>query len=634
MTPPPSPEMQGRQRLHAGLLSLALMLVVPSCAGAPSPIDHVEPPSWWTAMASQKLQVLVHGDAISARAPSIDYPGVRIDAVTRVANPNYLFIDLHIDASARPGTLDLQFGEGAAALHQPFVLRAREAGSAQRAGFGNADVIYALMPDRFANGDASNDTVAGLQESSARNARDVGGARHGGDIAGIIDHLDYIAAMGFTQLWPTPLVENDMLDYSYHGYAVTDHYRIDARYGSNADYRRLVDAARARGVGVIQDVVLSHVGARHWWLRDMPARDWTNYDGVFTPTRHHRMATQDPYGSRQDHKNFTEGWFGRSMPDLNQNNPLVANALIQNAIWWIEYAGLSGLRIDTYGYSDPAFLRAFSRRVLAEYPRLNMVGEEWHKMPATVAQWQKGKAGPAGYVGSMPSMMDFPLMYAMRESLVESTPGEAFRAAYETLATDFLYPDPARLVLFEGNHDLSRLYSAVGGDVDLWKMALAFTMTMPRIPQFYYGTEILMESSVAGRDDASYRRDFPGGWPGDQVNAFTGAGLSAPQRAARDHVAALVNWRKRQGVIHHGRTMQFGPEDDTWVYFRYADKSDGGQRVMVAFNKNHKAVSLPTARFQEILQGAASGVDALSGVRYDLREHLTIPARAALILEI
>ncbi len=630
------------QRIALGLLPallLACKLAAASVQAATSgPIDHVEPPFWWTAMHEPKLQLLVHGAGIGAFSPSLSWPGVRMDSVTRTANPNYLFIDLTVDAGARPGDFEIVLKDSAGHIRQriPYRLLARELGASSRASFGNADVIYQLMPDRFANGDPANDSVAGLGDKLARAN---GGGRHGGDIAGIVEHLDYIARMGFTQLWSTPLLENNAPAFSYHGYAITDHYKVDPRYGSNADYRRLSDAARARGIGIIQDVVLSHVGAGHWWLQDPPSPDWTNYAGVFIPTQHHRMAMQDPYASQADRRNFTQGWFGQGMPDLNQTNPLVANALIQNTIWWIEYARLSGLRIDTYGYSEPAFLTDFSRRVLAEYPRLNMVGEEWHKMPATVAHWQKGRLSADGFMGSMPSMMDFPLMYAMRASLKESTPGESFKEVSDTLAMDFLYPDPARLVLFEGNHDLSRLYSEVGGDIDLWKMALAFTMTMPRIPQFYYGTEILMPSSPdtpGGRDDASYRRDFPGGWPGDAVNAFTGAGLSSEQRAAQAFVSRLVNWRRGQDVIHHGRTMQFGPEHDTWVYFRYEAGADGtpGRRVLVAFNKNREAVKLPVARFQEMLRGASGGVDVLTGARIDLRAQLTIPARGVLIVEI
>jgi glycosidase len=592
-------------------------------------IDHLEPPFWWAGMKYQKLQLMVHGERIADLDPALDYPGVRIEAVTRVANRNYLFIDLVVDDRAVAGKFDIAFrnpgASAGAGVRYTYQLMAREKASAQRAGFDSRDAIYQVMPDRFANGVPGNDSVASMSEKPNRQ---LGGGRHGGDIQGIIDHLDYIAAMGFTQLWPTPLVENDMPSYSYHGYAATDHYKIDARYGSNDDFRRLSAEARKKGIGLIQDVVLSHIGLAHWWMKDMPTPDWTNYGGKFVGTEHHRVSVQDPYGAEADRQNFTRGWFGPGMPDLNQTNALVANYLIQNNIWWIEYAGLSGLRIDTYGYSDGGFLTEYTRRIMDEYPNLNMVGEEWHKSPAVVSHWQRGKHNFDGYADSLPSLMDFPLMYAMRTALTDQQAG--FNEVYETLSLDYLYPDPGKLVLFEGNHDVARLFSVVGEDLALYKMALAYTMTMPRIPQFYYGTEILMTSTTKVRDDASYRHDFPGGWAGDKVDAFTGAGLTSQQRAAQAFVKRLVNWRKTQPVIHHGKTMQFGPEHDTWVYFRYDDT----RKVMVAFNKNPTPASLPTARFYEILKDAQSGVDALTGKTFDLSTTLTLPARSVVVLEI
>ena len=342
------------------------------------------------------------------------------------------------------------------------------------------------------------------------------------------------------------------------------------------------------------------------------------------------MSVQDPYGAVEDKENFTTGWFSDTMPDLNQTNPLVANYLIQNNIWWIEYAGLSGLRVDTYGYSDTAFLSTYSRRLMEEYPNLNMVGEEWHNAPAVVSHWQKGKVNVDGYVSSMPSMMDFPMSEAMRSALAEGYEGSGLNDVYEKLSLDYLYPNAANLVLFEGNHDMPRIFSVVGEDVDRLKMDLVFLMTMPRIPQFYYGTEILMTSATGPRNDASYRRDMPGGWAGDKVDAFTGAGLTEQQRAAQAFVKRLVNWRKATPVIHHGKMMHYGAEDGSYVYFRYDDT----KTVMVAFNKSAKAAVLPTARFRERLKGAPSGLDVLSGKRFDLRTELHLPARSVVILDL
>ena len=592
---------------------------------APAVIDHMEPPFWWAGMQHKGLQLMVHGKDIGRMQAAIDYPGVRLVSTTRVANTNYLFVDLEIAPDAKPGQFDIVFTGDGRSERFPYRLLAREQGSAQRQGFGPQDAIYQIMPDRFANGDASNDNVAGMREKADRKH---GGGRHGGDIQGAIDHLDYIARLGFTQLWPTPLVENDAPAYSYHGYGATDHYKIDPRYGSNQDFVRLSQEAKKRGIGLIQDVVLSHIGINHWWMKDLPTPDWINYGGKFVPTQHHRVAVQDMYASKADSDNFTKGWFVETMPDLNQTNPLVANYLIQNNIWWIEYAGLSGLRIDTYGYSDSAFLSEYTKRVMAEYPRLNMVGEEWSNHVPVVARWQRGKTNFDGYTSSLPSLMDFPLVEAMRVAL--SKDGRGLNNVYETLSLDYLYPEPNNLVLFGGNHDMARMYSVAGEDFDRYRMNLVFLMTMPRIPQFYTGDEILMTSPTKERDDASYRSDFPGGWAGDKVNAFTGAGLSEKQRAAQELVRKLANWRKNEPVIHSGRLMHFGPEQNTWVYFRYNDN----KRIMVAMNLNDKPMTLPTVRFQEMLKGAASGVDFLSGKTVELARELRLAPKSVVVVEL
>jgi len=617
--------------MNKSLLAALLAALLPAIAGAASQnyrIDHMDPPLWWTGMHNSRLQLMVHGPQIADLEPALSYPGVRIASVSRVENRNYLFIDLEIAPEAAPGKLELAFKRGAQSLRYSYDLLAREKGSAQRIGFTSSDAIYQVMPDRFANGDPTNDSVAGYADKLNRAE---GGGRHGGDIQGMIDHLDYVAGLGFTQLWPTPLLESNMPAYSYHGYATTDHYRIDPRYGSNETYRKLSAQARARGIGVIQDVVLNHIGSKHWWMQDMPMPDWLSYQGKPVLTVHHRVAVQDPYASEEDKRNFTQGWFSPHMPDLNQANPFVANYLIQNSIWWIEYAGLSGLRVDTYGYSNTPFLSRWSGAVMAEYPKLNLVGEEWSPLIPVVAHWQQGKQNFDGYVSHMPSMMDFPLNDALRRALVASDDSEqGLNTLYETVSQDYLYPNPGNLVLFEGNHDLSRLFSALDEDQDLFRMALAFVATMPRIPQFYSGTEIQMPSTVKGRDDASYRRDFPGGWAGDKVNAFTGAGLTQQQADAQAYVRKLFNWRKTASVIHHGKLMHYGPEQHTYVYFRYG----GGKKVMVALNKNKTATTLSTARFHEMLGTARSGVDVISGQRVSLDGQVKLPARSALILEI
>jgi len=610
------------------LLALLLLGGASLAASAQSPaIAHMEPPFWWAGMQHKGLQLMVHGEGIASLVPTIDYPGVRIAGVTQVANKNYLFIDLEIGQDAQPGSFDIVFKGAGRQASYAYRLLARDAGSAQREGFNSSDAIYQVMPDRFANGDPSNDSTPDTREKANRAN---GGGRHGGDIAGIINRLDYIRDLGFTQLWPTPLVENDMPGFSYHGYAATDHYRIDPRYGSNEDFRRLSLEAKKRGIGLIQDVVLSHIGASHWWMKDVPTPDWINYGGKFVPNHHHRTAVQDPYASKDDADNFTRGWFVKSMPDLNQSNPLVATYLIQNNIWWIEYANLAGLRIDTFGYSDGAFLSEYTRRLMQEYPKLNLVGEEWSKLPPVVARWQRGKDNFDGYRASTPSLMDFPLAEAMRTALASPKGYNVFNEVYETLSLDYLYPEPGNLVLFEANHDMSRIWSVVAEDFDRYRMMMVFLMTMPRIPQLYTGDEILMTSATKERDDASYRRDFPGGWAGDKVDAFSGKGLGVQQRAAQDLVRKLTNWRKGQQLIHHGRLMHFGPRDNTWVYFRY----EGDKKVMVAFNNNPKEMVLDTARFHEMLNGVPGGLDVLSGRRVDLQRELRLPAMASVVLEL
>jgi len=608
------------------LVGSAALLACAAQAESPA-IAHMEPPFWWTGMQHKGLQLMVHGERIAELEPALSYPGVRIASVTRVPSRNYLFIDLDIGADAQPGRFDIVFrGTGREAKYT-YQLLAREPGSAQRVGFNGSDAIYQVMPDRFANAIPANDSTQDTREKANRAN---GSGRHGGDIQGIIDRLDYIRDLGFTQLWPTPLVENDMPAYSYHGYAATDHYRIDPRYGSNEDFRRLSLEAKKRGIGLIQDVVLSHIGSGHWWMKDLPTPDWLNYGGKFVPTQHHRTAVQDPYASKEDADNFTRGWFVESMPDLNQSNPLVANYLIQNNIWWIEYAGLSGLRIDTFGYSDGAFLSEYTRRLMQEYPKLNMVGEEWSKLVPVVARWQRGKNNFDGYRASTPSLMDFPLAESMRTALADEKGRNVFTDVYETLSLDYLYPEPHNLVLFMDNHDMSRIWSVVGEDFDRYRMAMVFMMTMPRIPQFYTGDEILMTSATKERNDVSYRSDFPGGWPGDRIDAFAGKGLTGKQRAAQDLVRKLANWRKAQAVIHRGKLMHYGPRDNTYVYFRY----DDARKVLVAFNNNPKEMVLDVARFHEMLAGVAGGVDVLSGKRFDLAKELRLPPKASVILEL
>ncbi|OWQ88736.1 alpha-amlyase [Roseateles aquatilis] len=603
-------------------------------APAPVVLDHVEPPDWWVGMARPELQLMLHGAGIGAlQAEIAPMPGVTLTGARRGDSPNYLFLDLRIDAGARPGTLTLRLKrDGQVVLEHPYPLQARAAGSAQRESFGPKDAIYLVVPDRFANGDPRNDQVAGMAEGVRR---DDPGGRHGGDLAGLTAHLDYIAAMGFTMLWPTPLSENNSPKWSYHGYGATDFYKTDPRFGSNADYVALSLEARRRGIGLIQDIVLNHIGVHHWWMADLPTTDWINVWPQYTETHHARMTLQDPYAAPSDRKRFSDGWFSPGMPDLNQRQPLVATYLTQMSLWWIERAGLAGVRTDTYSYSDKDFLAAWSRRLKDEYPRLNIVGEEWSPHPAVVSYWQAGKVNHDGYVSSLPSLMDFPLQEALLAGLNQADSHDGgFTRIYEALAHDFVYPDAGNLVLFEGNHDTPRLYSALHEDVDLTRMAWAYLSFVRRIPQFFYGTEILM-TSPRHRDDGVVRADFPGGWPGDTVNAFTGAGLSERQRDAQAFLKRLLNWRKSEPLVHGGALMQYAPMANSYVLFRYdAAKGLRGRRLMLVLHKGREPQELALDRFPEMLRGGETATDVITGERRTLGRTLTLPAKSVTVLSI
>ncbi len=609
------------------LLAAALSLLAVNVSAA-NGIEQLEPAFWWVGMKDSRLQLMVHGERIAELDPAIQYPGVSIDGVTRTDNPNYLFIDLMLADDTRPGRFRIDFlRDSVAALSHEYELLAREPGSAARAGFSPADVIYLAMPDRFANGDTGNDQVAGYREGVER--RDPNG-RHGGDLQGLIEHLDYIAGMGFTQLWLNPVLQNDQPQGSYHGYAITDFYRVDSRLGNNALYRTLSQEGQKRGIGLIMDVVLNHCGSDHWWIKDLPARDWLNHDGRFVGTNHSRESLHDPHGAEADRRSFTEGWFAPAMPDLNQRNPLLARYLIQNSLWWIEFAGLSGLRVDTWGYSDGIFLADWSRRVMEEYPALNIVGEEWSLDPAIIASWQRGKPPPGGDGAVIPSLFDFPLQAAALQGLLEKDDWNAgLHRIYRTLANDFVYPDPYNLVVFPDNHDMSRVFTQLGERPELYRMAVAFFLTTRGIPQLFYGDEILMTNK--GTDaHGVIRSDFPGGWVGDRRSGFTGKRLTALQREAQEYTRRLLHWRKGADAIHRGRLTQFAPEGGTYVYFRHSDR----QKIMVVINKSPNPQRLDTARFQELISSDRLATDVLSGRQHRLEQGLEVAGSSVTILEL
>jgi glycosidase len=590
---------------------------------------RVEPMHWWAGMKDSTLQVLVHGPGIGSTNPAIDHPEVRLTRVHRADSPNYLFLDFVITPRATTGMFVIRFmrdGKLVDSYNYQLYERGRNAG--QQEGFNASDVIYLITPDRFANGDTGNDRVAGLREQKVDRADPEG--RHGGDIQGIIDHLDYIRDMGFTAIWPTPMLINDMARTSYHGYAITDHYQVDPRMGSLPRYLELSRECQLRGIKLIFDGVANHTGLEYWWKDDLPYRDWINYAGAMRNTNHRRTVNQDPYASLSDSRLMTKGWFVSSMPDLNHDNPFVANYIIQNNIWWIEKLELAGIRQDTYPYSSKSFLSRWSCRILDEYPRFSLVGEEWSLNPLLVAFWQQGKPNSAGYKGCLRSTMDFPLQAALVQALTEpETWNNGLVKLYEGLANDFVYASPKDLLVFGDNHDMDRLFTQLKKDPALLKMALTWILTTRGIPQLYYGTEVLLDNSARPGDHGHIRTDMPGGWKGDTVNAFTGLGLNAAQKEAKSFLKSLLNWRKGRTVIHEGQTRHFAPENGVYVYFRYSSSDT----VMVVMNKNVDPARVDLARFSEMLGGKSFAREALTGRKHPLTE-LSVEGKTALLLEI
>ena len=615
-------------------LVLAMFLLFPLAAcSEPATIDRVEPPHWWTGFRESELQLLVYGSDISMYRPTVDYPGVSIDRVETVDSPNYLFVYLDVSAAAQPGAFDISFsGKGLTLTHR-YELKQKNPDPDYARGFDASDAIYLITPDRFVNGNAGNDNVDGMGDPVNRADQD---GRHGGDIEGIGQALDYIAELGFTSIWLNPLLENRMPQVSYHGYSTTDFYRVDPRYGSNESYRELVAQARAKGIGVIMDMIVNHIGSEHWWMADLPTSDWLNFQGRPVITNHEHITEQDPYASGYDTRLYSGGWFDTMMPDLNQRNPLLADYLTQNALWWIEYLGLQGIRMDTYPYPDKHYMAEWCRRILLEYPDFSMVGEEWTDNPAAVAYWQRGQVNRDGYVSDLPSLMDFPLQNALRWGLVtaEDSKMEDLRPGgliylYRTLANDFVYPDPDALVIFPDNHDMSRIFSQLGEDYDLFRMAMAYVLTMRGVPHLYYGTEILM-ANPGTEQHGIIRSDFPGGWDGDPRNAFTGDGLTDREREAQAFLRTLLHWRKDRAVIHHGKLTHFRPENGTYVYFRHDDEDS----VMVILNKNADMTVLALDRFAERLQDYREAQNVVTGQVYPLGESLDLPARSVLVLDL
>ena len=613
---------------------ITLVLVVVTIQLSAQNVERVEPPMWWTGMVNPELQLMLYGEGIGDLVADIKGDGVRLASSRRLENSNYLVLDLVISEDAPAQTMEINLStRGKVRTSLTYELKDRNPEYITRESFGASDVLYLITPDRFANGDPGNDEIAGMMEKPNRS--NVGG-RHGGDIDGIINSLDYIKDMGFTAIWLNPVLENDMPDYSYHGYATTDFYKVDQRYGSNEKYAEMVEEAHSKGIKVIMDMIVNHSGSEHWWMKDVPASDWFNYQEQnlkgdnYQITTHRKTTIQDPYISEIDLKEFADGWFVPTMPDLNQRNEIMATYLIQNSIWWIEYSGIDGIRMDTYPYPDKDFMTDWTCQLQAEYPNFNTVGEEWYEDPAIVAFWQQDKLNANGYESCLPSLMDFPLQAKVSEALNEDdSDWSGWMKAYVTLALDFQYAHPEELVVFPDNHDMSRFYTQVGEDLELFKLGIAYFLTVRGTPQIYYGTEVLMKNPGTG-DHGVIRSDFPGGWDGDKVSAFSGEGLTADQKDAKNFIKTILNWRKDQSAVHYGKLTHFNPRNGVYVFFRY----DENDKVMVVLSKNAEDVSLDLSRFAEILPADASGTEIIRGERMQLGDTLTVPGRSPMIIDL
>ncbi|MFN8699273.1 MAG: glycoside hydrolase family 13 protein [Flavobacteriales bacterium] len=591
-----------------------------------SPVLRADPPFWWTGMKEPSLELLLYGPQLR-NYPSITLrsAGTTIQSVTPLPNRDYVIVKLLITAEASPGFLEFSLSGGSA---KPatfrYALKARE-DAPGAAGISPSDLIYLIFPDRFANGNPVNDVTADTY--AAEFDRTKLKHRHGGDLKGISDRLGYIEDIGTTALWLNPVLENNMDKESYHGYAATDHYRIDPRFGSNEEFKKLVSDCHSRGIKVVWDVVYNHWGNLHYLHKNLPDSNWVHWFPEFTRTSYRAETLLDPYASEADRMRMTDAWFDQHMPDLNQQDPHLAAYLIQQSVWWVEYARLDAFRIDTYAYPDQVFMRELNQRMRLEYPNFVLFGETWVQ-GSPVQAWFTEKNGlNKSFSSELQGVTDFQLYYSITKGLIEPFGwDEGLRRIQLTLSHDILYHDPFLNVTFLDNHDLGRYFSTVNEDMDKWKMGIAMLLTLRGIPQIYYGTEILMTGYT--NPDALVRQDFPGGWPADTTNKFNPEGRTAKENEAFNFYRNLANWRKNNPWIGRAELTQFVPEDNTYVYFR----SDDGHTLMCAYNLNDKPHTLLLSRFAEKLQGKKKGKDILTGVPVELGKMLEIPAKSAQVI--
>lgn len=608
-------------------------LTIAVAAFSQKPLEKVEPAFWWKGMKNPELQILVYGKDIAKHQIELS-DGVQVKDIQKTDNPNYAFVTVNTNEINVPKfTLNVKNGKQNLGSYT-YELKQRNPGSADRESFTSKDVMYLIMPDRFANGDETNDSQADLTEKADRKLPN---GRHGGDLKGIIKNIDYIQNLGATAVWLTPVNEDNEKVYSYHGYAQTDLYKIDGRFGTNEEYRELSRELNKRKMMLVMDYVTNHWGVSHWMIKDMPSKDWihwfTDGENGFKRSNYKTTTQFDTNASEIDKKYALDGWFDKTMPDLNQKNPLVLKYLTQNAIWWIEYAELGGFRVDTYPYNDKEAMAAWAKAITDEYPKFNIVGESWLYTAGQISAWQKNsKTGEAaGYNSNLPSVMDFMLFSDMPKAFNEKESWDSgMIKLYNSFTSDFLYPDINNILVFFENHDTERWNEIFKGDPKIYKMALALISTARGIPQIYYGSEIGMRGNKKKGGDADIRRDFPGGWKSDKQNAFNPSEQTSEQKEFYQFTQKLLNWRKGKEVIHTGKTKNYVPKDGVFTYFRYNDK----ESVMVIINNSKKEQIVDLKYFEESLKGFSKGKEIISGMELSLKHTTTIPAKTSFIIEL
>ena len=615
-------------------LSFLLFLLVPFLAGAQASIERVNPTNWWVGMKNPNVQLLVHGPGAGTLTYTVNYPGVKLVKTNLVANANYVFLDLTIAPTAKPGMVQLVGKRGTQTLAQGWELRPRDH-ELKGQGVSAADFIYLAMPDRFANGDPSNDKYADLRDPSSDRLNPF--LRHGGDLQGVSQHIPYIKELGATAIWLTPVLENNQpltneggtMRASYHGYGFTDHYQVDRRLGGNEAYHNFVMAAHAAGLKVVQDAVYNHVGNTHWFVQDLPSNTWLHEWPTYTNTSYRYQPITDPHGTETDRQITLDGWFVPFLPDLNQQNPYVANFLIQHAIWCVENFGIDAWRIDTYMYNDQVFMNRCNAALLGEYPRMHIFGESSVNNVVDQAYYVRNKID-FPFKSNQPGGLDFVLESALLDALKQPVGWDTgVQRLYQTLAQDAVYQDPNKLVTFVDNHDHDRYLSVIGDDLDKYKMGLTWLLTTRGIPSLYYGTEVLMKN-FKDPTDAEVRRDFPGGWLGDKKDKTKAADRTPRENEAFNFVRQLANYRRTHSALQTGKLVQYLPENGYYVYFR----SDATGTVMVASNTTDKPISLNTNRFAESMARFTHAKNVLTDESLTSLATIPLPAKTAVVLEL